>query len=203
MMMAGVMCCAQAHASLIISAGSATVAAGGSGFVDITLQNTSSTAFATPIDGFSVELNLTGDGALTFTGATMSTAATYIFAGGSLDVDLSLNFYSNSPSPNISDIADTGNGTTIAGNTTLGLGRFTFMVAGGAATGTAPVTLTTDGSTSISDVNGAAITASLSNGQINITGTSTPEPSTLVPLALLLSAVGIRVRRGLRPTRVA
>src|SRR5579863_1059089 len=82
----------EAHASLIISVGSTTVAAGGSGFVDITLQNTSSTAFATPIDGFSVVFS-SSNPFVTFTNGTMATTAPYIFAGNSGDVNLAVPFF--------------------------------------------------------------------------------------------------------------
>jgi hypothetical protein len=175
----------QAEASLIIGVGSTTVAAGGSGFVDITLQNTSSTPFATPIDGFSAVFS-SSNAFVSFTGATMATTAPYIFANNSGDVNLSVPFYGTSPEPNIADFAFPGAATTIAGNGILGLGRIFFSVGAGASAGTAPITLTTNGTTSLTDSNGATIVSTLSNGSITITATSTPEPSTFVPLALLL-----------------
>src|SRR5579863_9792650 len=88
----GLMGSGAANASLIIGVGSTTVAAGGSGFVDITLQNTSATAFATPIDGFSA-LFSSSNPFVTFTNGTMATTAPYIFAGNSGDVNLAVPFF--------------------------------------------------------------------------------------------------------------
>lgn len=184
-----------AKASLIIAAGSTTVNAGGSGFVDITLTNNASTA-VTGIDTFSVEFS-TGNSFVTFTNATMATTTPYIFAGNSLDVTLSIPFYSSSPEPNVLDSA-AGTAATIDGNTTKGLARIFFTVASNATSGPASITLSTDGTTALSDVNGGIIAASESNGTITINAATTPEPSMFVPLVVLLAGMVLRSRR-IRP----
>ncbi len=174
-----------AQASLIISVGSTTVAAGGSGFVDITLQNTSSSAFATPIDGFSAVFS-SSNAFVSFTSGSMATTAPYIFASNSGDTNLAVPFFTTPPA-SIADFAFAGTGTTIGGLATLGLGRIFFSVGAGASAGIAPITLTTNGTTNLTDVNGANIPSTLSNGQITITTTTgVPEPSTFAPLGLLL-----------------
>jgi hypothetical protein len=67
-------------------------------------------------------------------------------------------------------------------------------VAGNAASGPATVTLT-PAATSLSDINGNAITINtLTSGTITITANS-PEPSSFAPLTLLLLASFSRLRR--------
>ena len=188
---------APARAGLIVTVGSAAAAAGSTNdFLDVILQNTGPSAVT--VDAFTF-LFTTSNTFVTFTSANISTVSTYIFAGNSLlGPTISIPSEPNAQTMNAGDVANVGNGTVIASGATLGLGHVLFNVAGNASAGLASLVLDTSTlGTSLSDSAGNLIPITTeNNGQINITASASPEPSTFVPLALLLvTAAGARLRR--------
>jgi len=188
----GLLASSQAHASLIVTVGNASVAAGGSGTLDVTLTNTGP-ASSPAVDAFAFQFS-TANTLITFTSVNISTAPPYIFAGNSLFGPV----ISTTPPPNgqlvnASDVASSGAGTALPAGTTVGLGHVLFNVASNATPGVASLVLNAAG-TSLSDAAGGNIPINtLVNGQITITA-PVPEPSPLALLGLSL-VIGILSRR--------
>jgi hypothetical protein len=189
---------ASGHASLILSVQSATVAAGssGNGF-DVQLSNSGPSAVT--IAGFSFGI-LTANTNISFRDANISTSAPYIFGSNSL-FGPDLTGPTSGQSLSTSDIfAIPLAGATLGAGITVGLGHVLFDVSPAAAVGTSLVTLAGFPVSSLSDAAGNnVVIQTLSSGQITITGTGVPEPSTLATvlagIALILGHGG-RWRKG-------
>lgn len=169
------------QASLIISAGTTTANAGTTGNAfDITLSNSGPSAIT--LGAFALEISVLPSTDVSFTSATTATSQPYVFAGDSLF------------GPNI----DTLTGQTldasdvcsacldaIASGVTVGLAHVFFDVLPGAQPGLIAVSFGLP-YTSLSDLSGQLLDATLQSGTITINdnGTSVPEPSTLALLAL-------------------
>ena len=174
-----------AQASILLSVQSVSAAAGSIGdFFDVTITNTGSSS--QNIAGFFLGLSA-GSSHISFTGANESTALTYLFNGDSFDVINSETYTIVPPSlPGQSlegsDFSNSGHGTNLAANATLGLGRIHFDVSGDTPAGAVNVALATDCSsglfcTSLSDSAGSKVLFTVASGTINVT-TVAPEPST-------------------------
>ena len=190
---------APAHGALIIgiSPTNTNAAAGSSGFFDVTLTN--NTAATPGIAGFSFSLT-SGSANLTFTGATTA-VANYIFAGNSFANDFTGGDLRGNPGfpPTFpaSDTTSNGLNRTLAGNSTVGLGRVFFSVAGGASAGPISVTVANTAATSLSDSLGRAVALGTSvNGTVTVTaGALTPEPGTFGLLLLALPGLALLKKR--------
>lgn len=142
--------------------------------LEVTLTNDGPTAVA--IGSFSFEI-ASDPAVITFTSATTSTTAPYIFAGHSLFGPV----INTSAGATLlaSDLDDRPAGATVAAGATVGLGRVLFNV--GFRAGTFPVTLSGFPNTSLSDPTGAnLVITQMKNGTIG----AVPEPSSLALLAL-------------------
>ncbi|MDE3165955.1 MAG: hypothetical protein KGN36_09125 [Acidobacteriota bacterium] len=186
-----------ARAGVVVTVGSATVSAGGSGSFDITLANTG--ASAQNIAGFGLAIATT-DPDITFTGADFSTLLPYVFAGDSWDVANGFAFVTSAPGQTLSasDLSNSGTGNDIAAATSVGLARVLFSVSGGATAGAFPVTLTAYPATSLNDSTFANVPFTSVDGSITIqAGTAVPEPSAFLPLLLSVPFLlrGARRRR--------
>jgi hypothetical protein len=176
---------APAQGDLIISAQAVTVAAGSTGdSLDVTLQNTGPSAVT--IGGFFFEIIATSS-AIDFTSATTNVAS-YIFSGDSLfGPTISTK---TGQLLDASDLSLSGSGTTVASNSTVGLGHV-FFDASSSASGSIAVSFTPFPATSLFDEfgNNVSITT-LKDGTISIPGTATPAPSTLVMSSILFGMFG-------------
>jgi len=182
----GLMASLQAHANIIVTVGDATLVAGSSGALDVTLTNTGPTT-SLAVDAFFFRVS-TSDTFVTFTSVNTSTAPPYIFQSNSLFGPT----ISTIPPPDgqlvdASDIALLGVGTTLPAGSTVGLGHVLFNVASNATPGVASLVLNAAG-TSLADIAGNDIPISaLVNGQITISN-AVPEPPNFALLALSLGA---------------
>jgi hypothetical protein len=164
---------------------------------DVLLTNTG--ASAVTLGGFSFGI-VTADTDITFTDATTSTSAPYVFAGDSFDDIFGFTLYTNSlPGQTVeaSDVSNSGAGESIASGATVGLGSVVFDVASGATPGSFAVTFEDYPTTSLSDPSANNLDFISEDGTITITGVgAVPEPPTG---ELLICAVGsailIRQRR--------
>ena len=181
-----------ACASLIVTVGSTTVNANSMlDSFDVTLMNTGSGAVT--ISATDIEVTTTNT-AITFTDATVGTAVSYIFAGNSLlGPDILGNTGSAPPSLSAGDVwGGGGAGFVLNSGATVGLAHVIFSV--GNTSGSASVTLSP--LTSLSDQNGMLLALDTTSvGTITINGSATPEPSTLIPMTIVLIAAGVRWRR--------
>jgi hypothetical protein len=175
---------ASAHASLVLSAQSATAAAGSSGNAfDVELSNSGPSDVT--IAGFSFGI-ITANLNISFRDANTSTVAPYIFGANSL-FGPDLTGPTSGQSLTTSDVfAITMAGATIGAGITVGLGHVLFDVSPSATPGIFDVTLAAFPASSLSDPAGANLAIqTLSPGQITITGgggSGVPEPSTLTML---------------------
>jgi hypothetical protein len=188
--LAGLLGADTARASLIVTAGSATIAAGGSGAFDVTLTNSGPSAALINTFAFDATVNNTF---VSLTDATTATAAPYIFGvNGILGSDLT--GPNSGQSINVFDSLVSGN-VSVAAGASVGLGHVLFTVAQGSATGPFTITLS---ATSVSDAAGVVTNPGLTNGQITVTS-GVPEPSTWLTLAgALFAGVTLRRRRIVR-----
>jgi hypothetical protein len=178
---------ASGHASLIFSVQSATAAAGSSGnSFDVQLSNSGPSAVT--IAGFSFGI-LTANTNINFRDANISTSAPYIFGSNSL-FGPDLTGPTSGQSLSTSDVfAIPLAGSTVGAGITVGLGHILFDVSPSATAGVSPVTLAAFPVSSLSDPAGNnLVIQSFSPGQITITGTGVPEPSTL---ATVLAGVAL------------
>ena len=178
---------------LLISAPDVTAASGSSGSFDVTITNTGSTSVDVAADV--VELTLTGLSGVNFTGVSIATADTYIYAVSATTQGSSFT-YSTFPGTTLEifdfDVSTTGF-RAIAPGQTFGLVDVTYSVAPGSAPGTGSLTFGPD--TSLSDPTGANIT-DFSAPSGSFTVTAIPEPSSLILLAVGAIAVSFRRVRG-------
>jgi hypothetical protein len=183
-----------ALADVILTGQSVTVAAGSSNnAVEIDLTNSGPTDITVAAFSFGVQIS---DSDVSFTDVTTGTTSTYIFAGNSL-FGPDLTGPTSGQSVIASDVFATPNkGAVLASGTTVGLGRISFDVAAGAASGSFPVNFLAFPTSSLSDPTPLDIHIdTLSPGGITILPTSVPEPSSLIPLlGCALLAVGTRGR---------
>lgn len=182
-----------AQAALILQAPAITGAVGSTGTFDIVLQNTG--VVSIPIGGFSFGISTTNPG-ITFTSATISTVAPYVFGVDSLfgpeiatTTGASL-VASDSP---LSVLA-----VAVASGATVGLGHVTYSIAGDAATGLFAITFS-PAATSLADGFGAGIPVDvLTSGTLDVTAvvTAVPEPASLGLTGgpLLLAVLALRKR---------
>jgi hypothetical protein len=181
-----------AGAGAIIEAGSATTAAGQTGSFDVLLTSTSGSF---NVSAFSVELSVPAGSGITFTGSSANTTA-----GGYLFTTLQsppLTFATLPATDFIAGDALLSSPfvATLATGQTFGLEHVTFAVAGGAPSGVVPVSVANLGTnTELLDINAALISASASNGSINVVGAAVPEPSSLI-LGLVAAATLIGAGR--------
>lgn len=188
---------ASGRASVILSVQSATAAAGSSGnSFDVQLSNSGPSAVT--IAGFSFGI-LTANVNISFRDANISTTAPYIFGSNSL-FGPDLTGPTSGQSLSTSDVfAIPMTGATLGAGTTVGVGHILFDVLPTATAGTSPVTLAAFPLSSLSDPLGNnVVIQTLSPGQITITGTGVPEPSTL---ATFLAGVGLILAHGKRRHR--
>jgi PEP-CTERM motif len=184
-----------ARGGIVVSLQSVSASAGTSGnTLEVDVSNTGA-----PVDiaSFSFEISVAPSSGVTFTGADISTATTYIFAGNSAfgpNIDTL-----TGTTLDASDLAVSG-ATTLGTNETLALGRVLFNVASSAPLGAAAVTFTGFPATSLTamDLSNIPIDTLSNNGTITITA-AVPEPSTLVTATLALFG-GFLLIRGKRST---
>ena len=187
-----------AQGALVISINptNTTVAAGASGFFDVILTNTTA---ATPrIAGFSFALTASSVN-LVFTNLTTA-VPNFIFAGNSFVNDFLGGDLRPSPGgpPTFpgSDITSNGANVTLAGNSSVGLGRVFFTVSAGAPAGSISVTVDNTAATFLFDALGAVVPRGASPSG-TVTVTATPEPGSA---ALFTAAIAglwlVRKRRG-------
>jgi hypothetical protein len=187
-----------ARADLIVSIESPiNVNAGtaGNGF-DVLLTNSGPSAVS--IAGFTFELSVPGTDILLSDATTATVVDPYIFSGHSL-FGPNIEVTNTGQDLSASDLDDTFANITLGMGATVGLGHILFDVSAGAPTESVPVKLVAFPATSLADDQTANVQIdTLSNGQINITGTvgNVPESSSLL---LLLTAgsliwVGFRIR---------
>jgi hypothetical protein len=171
-----------AQATLILSAGNVTAAAGSTGnALDVTLTNTGPAAIA--LGDFSLEISV-ADTDVSFTSASTATSLPYVFSGDSLfGPDISA-----SPPGQTFDASDACIvcGSTIASGATVGLAHILFDALAGAQSAALTVSIAASPATSLADTSGVGLAATLQNGTvvINGSGSSIPEPSTLVLFSL-------------------
>lgn len=166
---------ARAEAALIVMSPTFSAAVGSSGTFDIVLTNTG--AGSVSIGGFSFGISTTNSG-ITFTSATIATAATYIFIGDSLfGPDITI---TSGASLIASDNPFIATSFPVAGGATVGLGHVSYSIANGATTGPFQLTFSPL-ATSLADGLGNAVAiGTLSSGTINLTSSAaTPEPGTI------------------------
>lgn len=157
---------------------------------DIVLTNSGPGSIT--IGGFSFEVSVT-DPDITLTGADFSPALLpYIFAGHSLDQDLSvpLNFTSGATLDANDSYDIIGSGFTLGANQEISLGEIFFNISPTATPGSFAISFTGGSdANNLSDQNGNTLTVStLSNGTIDIT----PEPSSFL---LMLAGGAFLARR--------
>jgi hypothetical protein len=195
----GVLPAQAASVGLTVSVGSANALQGSSGnFLDIILTNNS--ASVANIAGFNFELTIVNPN-ITFTGATTSTALTYVFNGDSL---FGPNIQSGGSGQNIQagDLSAGGTGKNVAAGASAGLGRVFFSVAAGAAGGPFTVTPTAFPTTNLSDSLGGNLPFASTSGTITIqTNTAVPEPASLPLLLLGLPVLALVKKRSGSTTR--
>jgi hypothetical protein len=192
---------ASGHASLILSVQSATAAAGSSGnSFDVQLSNSGPSTVT--IAGFSFGI-LTANINISFRDANISTSSPYIFGSNSL-FGPDLTGPTSGQSLSTSDVfAIPLAGTILGAGTTFGVGHILFDVSPGATAGTSAVTLAGFPVSSLSDPAGNnVVIETLSPGQITITGTGVPEPSTLATVFAGMGLILGHGRRSLRRPRV-
>ncbi len=183
-----------AHADdpLLFSADPATATVGSMNTTfQVLITNTGSTSI--DIAGFSFEIS-TSDSDITFTQSTTATTTPYIFAGDSLFGPVNSTSTPGQTLDASDNVAAPSSGTTIAPDTTLGLGLVFFDVSPTAATGEATVEFTGYPASSLSDPNGNNVTIDRFNPgtiTINQAVVATPESGAIVPLILTLVVVGI------------
>jgi hypothetical protein len=191
---AAMLSAAPARASLILMVQSTSAFSPSTGnLVDVDLIN--SGPGAVTIGGFFLEVT-TADAFVTFTGATVSTASPYIFAGNSGDVASSFPFVTSSAGQTLdaSDFYATfGSGTLVASGATVGLAELSFDLAAGDANPTATFSLTPYPSNSLSDQNGSTVNIdTFTSGTVTITRNTAPEPSSVLLLLAALPVVALR-----------
>lgn len=143
------------------------------------------------LGGFSFEITM-GDPHITFTSATTATVAPYVFAGGS-EFGPTINT-STGQTLDAGDFSTAVGGAAIAAGATVGLGHVFFDISAGDLSGLVAVMLSPL-STSLVDVSGNIIPATLINGSITIAASAVPEPSALALMFLgLLVLASIRKR---------
>jgi hypothetical protein len=150
------------------------------------------------VAGFAFEVSVT-DTDITLTGADFSTSAyPYIFAGDSVDEDLSvpLNLPTSGQTLDANDTYDLSGGITLTSDESLALGEVLFSVSPTAATGPFTVSFTgipaPSDANNLSDPSGNAINVdSFIDGTIDITGSteSVPEPSSFFLVLAGIAAV--------------
>ncbi len=172
---------ATARADVILSGQPVTAAAGSSGnSLDIELTNSGPSAIT--VGGFSFGISVANP-AINFTDANTSTTDPYIFAGDSL-FGPDLTGPTRGQSLTAVDVFDIPlSGVTVGAGTTVGLGHVLFDVAGTATAGAFPVSFASFPTSGLSDAIANNISIdTFSKGQITITATAVPEPSSLLPL---------------------
>ncbi len=188
-LVASLLCCVPAHATLSFNVQSVVASAGDVGDVlDVTLTNTGAPL---TIGGFSFGLSV-ADSHIVFTDATIgTTTATYIFNGHSLFGPGIIISGAGTQSLTAGDNYDTSNaGATVGTGATVGLGHVFFNVLAGVPVGPIAVTLASFPTSSLSDNNGNDVTIGVfNNGFITIPSGAVPEPSSLVLLAVGLAAL--------------
>jgi hypothetical protein len=198
---AAVLACSPARATTTFSIEPSTVNANpgdvGDTF-DVVLTNNGPDPIT--VAAFDFEVSVT-DSDITLTGADFTPVADpYIFAGDSVDEDLSLPLNLNSGlTLDANDSYDLSGGVTLASGESLSLGEVLFSVSPSAAGGPFTVSFTgtpavADGN-NLSDASGAAINVdNFTGGTIDIS--SVPEPSSLL---LMLGGMAALVgwRRGI------
>jgi len=172
-------------AGLLISAPVVNAAAGSSGSFDVTIMNNSTNGTSYDVAADVVELALTGPSGVNFTGVSIATAGTYIYAVSATTQGSTFSF-STFPGTALEtfdfDVSSVGFREIDPGQT-FGLVHVTYSVAASAAPGTGSLTFGQD--TSLSDPTGANITDfSVQAGSFTVTSTSVPEPSSLILLAV-------------------
>jgi hypothetical protein len=163
---------------------------------DVLLTNTG--ASAVTVAGFTFGI-VTTDTDITFTDATTSTSAPYVFALDSFDDFFGLTLYSNSlPGQTVeaSDLSYSGAGESIASGATVALGSIVFSVAPGAAPGVFAVTFEDYPVTSLADPSGNNLEFTPEAGTITVTTPTAgmPEPAT-GSLVLCALAFVLLIRR--------
>ena len=169
---------------LLISAPAVNAAAGSSGAFDVTIMNTNGingTSYDVTAD--TVELALTGPSGVNFTGVSIATADTYIYAV-SATTQGSVFSFSTFPGTSLEtfdfDLSSLGYREIDPGQM-FGLVHVTYSVAANAAPGTGSLTFGPD--TSLSDQFGNNITDFTAPAG-SFTVSSVPEPSSLILLAV-------------------
>jgi hypothetical protein len=181
---------------IVFSLEPVTVGAGTTGdtFDVIATNNTAGTV---NIGGFAFGITTTSSN-LTFTGVHISTAPEpYIFAGNSsFGPDISVQ-PPGLPGQTVEaeDLPNSGF-TSFAAGTSEGLGLVTFSVSAGTSPGLIAVTFVSLDD-SLTDPSGSPIPFSVTNGNITVSGVTTPEPATgaLAGLALFAIIAGCFGRR--------
>jgi hypothetical protein len=184
----------QARADLLMQVSDSTALVGGTGSFEVSLT---STGGSFDVAGFSFELSVLGASGVTFTGVDTSTVINpYIFGTFQSPPPFSFDTFPNT-SFTASDVDFALPGfTTLNSGDTFALGRVTYQIAANATPGPATVSFLDLGvATSLSDVTGASIAFTTSNGTIDIRPNGVPEPSTLLVTAIGMSSAWVFRRR--------
>jgi hypothetical protein len=184
------------HAGALLSLQSASGAPGSTGNqFDVLLTNTGPSTLS--VGAFTFSISVTNP-SIVFTGATTTTAATYVFGANSL-FGPDLTGAVSSQTLAASDLFSTpAAGATVGSGVTVGLGRVSFLIAAGATPGVFPVSFAAFPASSLSDPNAQNIAiGSLNSGSITITGSGppVPEPSTIWLIVVPLGACLLRRAR--------
>jgi hypothetical protein len=180
-----------ASAGLILQVENASAQAGGTGSFDVVIYSTSGSF---DVSGFQVELSVGGSSGVTFTDASVNTAAPYIFTSFQSSPPFAL---SSLPTTDliVSDADMTSPGVVTVSSSpavTYGIEHVTFAVAAGTPDG--PVTVSilagTNGLTQIYDINGNPFPITAMNGTINVESSAIPEPSSLLMGFVSFGVVG-------------
>ena len=183
-------CGTACQAGLLISAPAVNAVAGSSGSFDVTITNTNAAGGTSyDIAADTVELTLTGPSGVNFTGVSIATADTYIYAVSATTKGSTFSF-STFPGTTLEtfdfDVSSLGYREIDPGQT-FGLVHVTYSVAANAAPGTGSLTFGPD--TSLSGPTGQHHRFTTPPGSFTVS--SVPEPSSLILLAVGAAAVAI------------
>jgi PEP-CTERM motif len=180
----------------VITVENATASLGVTSSLDILLANDATATDSMTIAGFSVDLTVPSASGITFIEADAAPSTTYIFAGNCLGFLPTI----TPTEVQANDLAAIGGTLLAPGDPPFGLAHITFTADPGIAPGVIPVTLIDyQAGTSLSNTDGINLGFAIKNGQITVTGSAVPEPSSIV-----MAATGILLGLALfRRSRIA
>ena len=178
-------------AGLVISAPPLTASPGSSGSFDVLLTNSGTTSVDVSTDSF--QLGLSGPVDASFTGVSINTVAPYIYVTSGTTVPggapLSLDTFPNTGfTASDSEFAAPGFRVVMPGQS-FGLANVSFSISATTPNGLDTLSFL---NVSLTDINGADIPVTTSNGSIQVGPAVIPEPSTLIQATTaLLIGLGV------------